>query len=566
LLKIRDGASTSPIEVFIPENIMRALNVIRKTLVVAIVCLTGVTSCRKAPEPQFDLIIRNGNVVDGSGELWFPADVAVKGDTIVKVGRLDETELSAKHIIDARGLTVAPGFIDIHSHSDYSLLVDGTAQSKIRQGVTTEVLGEAPSAGPLKGKATKDLSHYGLKADWKTLGEYFARLQRSGMSVNVASYVGATQIRSCVLGDESRAPTAAETEEMKQLAAEAMRDGAMGLSSSLIVPPDTYLDTRQLTDLASAVKPFGGIYSTHMRSEGQAIFDAIREAITIGEQARMPEVIKLIEEAQAKGLHVTANQYPYVAGQNNLDALIPPWAMEGGREQMLARLGNPALRSRMEKDILNGLPGWFDHYLAMKGWESCVVAGVRSEKNKMHEGKSLEQISKALNKKPTDVVFDLLKDEGGSVPAVYFLMSEEDVRTALQTPWVSIGSDGTAVRPDGILGKGKPHPRWYGTFPRVLGKYVREEKVLALEEAVKKMTSLNAAKLGIEDRGLLKAGKKADITIFSAERVIDKATFENPHQYPEGIEYVIVNGALVIEKGQHLGSKPGRVLYGKGKK
>ncbi|HEU0005252.1 MAG TPA: D-aminoacylase [Terriglobia bacterium] len=557
---------------------------IRIHLVVALVCLTLLSSCRKAPEPQFDLIIRNGNVVDGSGELWFPADVAVKGDTVVKVGRLDETELSAKQTIDAHGLTVAPGFIDIHSHSDYSLLVDGTAQSKIRQGVTTEVLGEAPSAGPLKGKARKDLSQYGLQADWKTLGEYFDRLQKGGMSVNVASYVGATQIRSCVLGDESRAPTAAEVEEMRQLAVEAMHDGAMGLSSSLIVPPDTYLDTRQLTDLASAVQPFGGIYSTHMRSEGQGIFEAIREAVSIGEQAqvpvdiihlkiadkrlwgRMPEVIKVIEEAQAKGLRVTANQYPYVAGQNNLDALIPPWAMEGGREQMLGRLNDAALRTRMEKDIFSGVPGWFDHYLAMKGWESCVVASVKSEKNKVHEGRSIEQISKSLNKKPTDVVFDLLKEEGGSVPAVYFLMSEDDVRTALQTPWVSIGSDGTAVRPDGILGKGKPHPRWYGTFPRVLGKYVREEKVLALEEAIKKMTSLNAAKLGIEDRGLLKAGKKADITIFSADRVIDKATFENPHQYPEGIEYVVVNGTLVIEKGQHLGSKPGRVLYGKGKK
>jgi len=558
--------------------------VTRIRLVAVLVCLTLLSSCRKAPEPEFDLIIRNGHVVDGSGQLWFPADVAVKGDTIVKVGRLEESELSAKKTIDASGLTVAPGFIDIHSHSDYSLLVDGTAQSKIRQGATTEVLGEAPSAGPLKGKATKDLSQYGLQADWKTLGEYFARLERGGVSVNVASYVGATQIRSCVLGDESRAPTAAESEEMQQLAAEAMRDGAMGLSSSLIVPPDTYLDTQQLTDLASAVKPYGGIYSTHIRSEGQGIFDAIGEAVSIGEKAqvpvdiihlkiadkrlwgRMPEVIAVIEEAQAKGLQVGANQYPYVAGQNNLDALIPPWAMEGGREQMLARLNDPAQRARMEKDILNGVPGWFDHYLAMQGWESCVVAGVKSEKNRMHEGKSIEQISKAQNKKPTDVVFDLLKEEGGSVPAVYFLMSEDDVRTALRTPWVSIGSDGTAVRPDGILGKGKPHPRWYGTFPRVLGKYVREEKVLALEEAVKKMTSLNATKLGIDDRGLVKVGKKADITIFSADRVIDKATFENPHQYPEGIEYVIVNGTLVIEKGQHLGSKPGRVLYGKGKK
>jgi N-acyl-D-aspartate/D-glutamate deacylase len=232
---------------------------------------------------------------------------------------------------------------------------------------------------------------------------------------------------------------------------------------------------------------------------------------------------------------------------------------------MLARLGDPAQRARMEKDILNGVAHWFDHYQAMKGWESCVVAEVQSDRNMPYEGKSIEEISKLLGKKPTDVVFDLLKDEGGSVPAIYFLMSEDDVRTALQTPWVSIGSDGTAVRPDGILGKGKPHPRWYGTFPRVLGKYVRQENVLALEEAIRKMTSLNAAKLGLDDRGLLKAGNRADITIFDAERVIDKATFENPHQYPEGIEFVIVNGVLVVEKGQHLGAKPGRILYGKGK-
>jgi N-acyl-D-amino-acid deacylase len=554
----------------------------------AVLCLLfslSLLSCgRKEPEARFDLIVRNGNVVDGSGQLWFPGDVAVKGDEIVKVGRLEEDEMTAKRIIDARGLTVAPGFIDIHSHSDYTLLVDGTAQSKIRQGVTTEVLGEAHSAGPLQGKARLDLSEYGLHADWKTLGEYFARLQKSGISVNVASYVGATQIRSCVLGDESRAPTPEETDQMKQLAAAAMQDGAMGLSSSLIVPPDTYLDTRQLIDLASAVKPYGGIYSTHMRTEGIGILDAVREAITIGEQGEVPvdiihlkvsdkrlwgkmkEVCDLISQAQAKGLRVTANQYPYVAGQNNLDALIPPWAMEGGRVRMLERLNDPALRTRMERDILKGVPGWFDHYTAMKGWESCVVASVKSEKNKPHEGKSIDGISKSLNKKPTDVVFDLLKDEDGSVPAIYFLMSEEDVRTAMQVPWVSIGSDGTAVRPDGILGRGKPHPRWYGTFPRVLGKYVREEKVLALEEAVMKMTFLNAQKLGLENRGLLKAGNKADITIFSADRVIDKATFENPHQYPEGIEYVIVNGIIVLDQSKHLEVKPGKILFGRGKK
>lgn len=561
--------------------VTRHLSLLHPILSILLLVLL-LSGCRKKePDSGFDLIIINGNVVDGSGGLWFPADVAVKGDQIVKVGRLLDKDKNARLVIDAKGLTVSPGFIDIHSHSDFTLLVDGTAQSKIRQGVTTEVLGEAESAGPLLGKAKLDLSEYQLQADWKTLGEYFVRLQRKGISVNVASYVGATQIRSCVLGEESRPPTPEETEQMKQLAAAAMRDGAMGLSSSLIVPPDTYLDTRQLIDLASAVKPFAGIYSTHIRGEGDGILDALREAIAIGEQAQVPvdiihlkiadkrfwgkmkAVCDLIEQAQTRGLKVGANQYPYVAGQNDLVALIPPWAMEGGRSKMLERLNDPDLRARMEKDITAGVKGWYDHYLAMKGWESAVVASVKSAKNKVWEGKSVSQIASGQNKRPFDVVFDLLKEEGGSVPAIYFLMSEDDVRYAMQVPWVSIGSDGSAVRPDGILGNGRPHPRWYGTFPRVLGKYVREEKVLSLEEAIKKMTWLNAEKLGLDDRGILREGKKADITIFSADRIIDKATFENPHQYPEGIEYVIVNGTLVVDKGKHLGTKPGKILYGR---
>ena len=554
------------------------------SLICSLLMMANLVACgKREPTYEFDLVIANGNVLDGSGELWFPADVAIKGDQIVHVGRLEEKEKRARRVIDAKGLTVSPGFIDIHSHSDYSLLVDGTAQSKIRQGVTTEVVGEASSAGPIQGKAKRDLGEYNLQANWKTLGEYFDRLQAGGISVNVASYVGATQVRSCVLGDESRDPTPEEMEQMKQLVREAMRDGAFGLSSSLIVPPDTYLSTQQLIELASQVKPFGGIYSTHIRGEGQGIQPAIQEAITIGEKAQIPvdiihlkiadkrlwgkmkEICGLVEAARARGLQVAANQYPYVAGQNDLVALVPPWAMEGGRAKMLERLSNPSLRARMEKDISTGVKGWFDHYLAMKGWESAVVASIETEKNKGVEGKSVAEIARISHKKPTDVVFDLLKEEGGSVPTVYFLMSEEDVRYALQVPWVSIGSDGTAVRPDGVLGKGKPHPRWYGTFPRVLGKYVREEKVLTLEDAIRKMTSLNAEKLGISDRGLLREGKKADMTIFNAEKVIDKATFENPHQYPEGIEYVIVNGNVVLDKGQHLGTKPGKILFGKGK-
>ncbi len=538
----------------------------------------------KESGPEFDLVITDGTVVDGSGQLWFPADIAIRNDEIVRVGRLEDKQKSARRLISAKGLVVSPGFIDIHSHSDYSLLVDGTAQSKVRQGVTTEVLGEADSAGPIQGKAKVDLSAYNLQVDWTTLGEYLGRLQKSGISVNVASYVGATQVRSCVLGEDSRDPFPEEMEQMKQLVTQAMKDGAFGLSSSLIVPPDTYLSTSQLIELASAVKPFAGIYSTHIRGEGETIREAIQEALAIGGQAQLPvDIIHLkiadkrlwgkmkaicdqIEEARGEGKRITANMYPYIAGQNDLVALIPPWAMEGGRSKMLERLRDFAQRAKMEKDIYGGVKGWFNHYLSMQGWDAARIASVRKEKNKIYEGKSVAEVARIMNKKPTDVVFDLLVEEAGSVPAVYFLMSEEDLRYALQVPWVSIGSDGTAVRPDGILSKGKPHPRWYGTFPRVLGKYVREEKVLSLEDAIRKMTSLNAEKLGIPDRGLLKEGKKADITIFDPDTIIDKATFENPHQYPEGIVYVIVNGAVVLDQGQHLGARPGKVLFGKGGK
>ncbi len=534
------------------------------------------TGCK--PGPAYDLVIVNGRVVDGSGADPIKADVAVIGDTIVHVGSIDpDARARARRVIDARGLVVCPGFIDIHTHSDYPLLVDGTAQSKIRQGVTTEILGESDSAGPIQGKATGS-APYGLQVDWRTLGEYFKRLERSGVSVNVGSFVGATQVRRCVLGEESREPTRAELDQMKRLVTEAMQDGALGLSVALLVPPNTYHTTAQLIELASAVKPFGGIYMTHIRTEGEGIETAIAEALEVGEKAQVPveilhlkiadrrlwgrmkNVCDLIEDARSRGIRASADQYPYVAGQNNLVALVPPWAMEGGRVRMLARLKDPGERRRIEKDLYAGIPGWYNHYLAMSGWEGCLVASVSSEANKKYEGKSIAEIARISGKKPADAVFDLLIDEQGSVPAVYFLMSEEDVRYAVRQPWVSFGSDGSAVRPDGPLGKGKPHPRWYGTFPRVLGKYVREEHVLSLPEAIRKMTSLNAEKLGIEDRGLLRVGRKADITVFDPDRVADRATFENPHQYPVGILCVIVNGVPVIEGEQHLGTRPGRIL------
>ncbi len=544
---------------------------------VLVAALLGTVSCGRQG-PVYDLVIVNGRVVDGSGSAAIDADVAVTGDTIARVGRLDPADRDrARKVIDAQGLTVTPGFIDIHTHSDYPLVADGTAQSAIRQGVTTDILGESDSAGPIQGKVRRS-APYGIEVDWRTLGEYFRRLENQGVSVNVGSFVGATQVRRCVLGEESREPTPAEMAEMKRLVAEAMQDGALGLSCALLVPPNTYHTTPQLIELASAVKPFGGLFLIHIRTEGEGIDTAVREALEVGEKAQVPveilhlkiadrrlwgkmkEVCDLIENARSRGIQASADQYPYIAGQNNLVALVPPWAMEGGRDRMLRRLKDPADRRRIEKDLYAGIPGWYNHYLAMSGWEGCLVASVKTAANKPYEGKSVAEIAKMSGKKPADAVFDLLFDEGGSVPAVYFLMSEEDVRYAMKVPWVSVGSDGSAVRPDGPLGSGKPHPRWYGTFPRVLGRYVREERVLTLEEAVRKMTSLNAEKLGIADRGLLRDGKKADIAVFDAARVIDRATFENPHQYPAGIEYVVVNGVPVLEKGEHLGVKPGKIL------
>ncbi|MBK9168172.1 MAG: D-aminoacylase [Bryobacterales bacterium] len=535
-----------------------------------------VSACAPSGE-RFDLLILNGHVIDGSGAPAVRADVGIRGDTIVRVGDLAAAARSAAQVIDAAGLAVSPGFIDTHSHSDLTLLADGTAQSKIRQGVTTEVLGESESAGPITGKAPRG-GAYGVTPDWTTLGGYFDRLDREGISVNVASYVGSLQVRLCVLGaEESREPTAEETAEMKRLVRQAMEDGAFGLSSALTVPPQTYVSTQQLIDMAMEVKPFGGIYATHTRS-GKTSLDGMEEAIRIGESAgigvefvhlnntdrkmwgKVHLMRDLIEGGRNRGLAVTASRYPYIAGQNNLRAILPPWALEGSREEMLARLRDPALRRRMERDIYGGIAGWFNHYLLMGSWDNVRVATVREAANEKFVGKSASEMAAMRKTSPTGAIFDLLLDEGGSVPAVYFMMSEEDVKYTLKLPWVSIGSDGYALRPDGLLGRGKPHPRSYGTFPRVLGKYVREEGVLTWEEAVHKMTALSAEKLGIKDRGLLRAGMKADIAIFDRGTVADKATFEDPHQYPVGIEYVIVNGVTVLERGTHLGTKPGRAL------
>jgi len=536
-------------------------------------------------EPEYDILITGGLVVDGTGAPGYYADIGIRGDRIAAVGNLSKA--SAGRVIEARGLVVAPGIIDIHTHSDYSLLVDGNAESKIRQGVTTEILGEATSAGPLpkegKDQAKLESPPYGVKIDWNTLGEYFKRLKTSGSSVNVGSFVGSLTVRRYVLGDTNREATTEEREKMAGLVREAMQEGALGVASSLLGSP---LTTAELITMAKAAGEYGGIYSTHIRDEGGKIFESLDEAFLIGREARvpvdvlhlkiaerklwgeMPRVLEKFEEARSSGLQVTANMYPYIAGQNDLGSLIPPQGWEGGKEAMLARLRDPKWREEFRKILYAGsLPNWYNHYTASAGWESMLIVSAKAEKNRGLVGMTMDQVIAMRDKgEPTDVLYDILLEEDGSVPTIFFLMTEKDVRTAMVSHLVSFGSDGAAVKPEGVLGQGKPHPRWYGTFPRTLGKYVREEKVLPLETAILKMTWMNAQKLGLRDRGLVREGMAGDLFLFDPDRIIDRATFSDPHQFPEGVEYVLVNGQVVIDQGKHTGLKPGLILYGPGKK
>ncbi len=535
-----------------------------------------------AAAPQdFDLLIRGGRIVDGTGNPSFLGDIGVTGNRIAAMGHLAGAK--GKRTIDATGLTVAPGFIDIHNHSDYTLVADGNAQSMIRQGVTSMILGEGESAAPIGGKqhpSTKRVLLHDAPADWTDFNGYFARLLRQGISTNIGTYVGSSQIWTYVHGEQAGPPTAAELDQMRALVREAMQQGALGVSSSLSGPPGSWIDTDTLVAMCEAAAPFGGSYSTHMRTEGRGVFESVAEAIEIGRRAHVPvdiihlkiaehtmwgqmaELTATIARAREQGQEVQANVYPYRAGQNDLASIIPPWAHEGGAEAMIRRLKDPALRARLANEILHGIPGsnWYDHYTATGGWDGMLLVSLANPAYKKFEGMRMNQVIDALGKPPLDVLFELLEANGGSVPTVYFHHSEEDMRYALRQPFVSIGSDGTAVANEGPLAAGHPHPRYYGTFPRILGRYVREDKVLSMEEAIRKMTSANAAKIGIFDRGILRPGMMADISIFDAARIIDNATFEKPHQYATGVEYVMVNGTIVLDRGRHTGARPGTIL------
>ncbi|MFQ5732538.1 MAG: amidohydrolase family protein [Planctomycetaceae bacterium] len=534
-----------------------------------------------AAEEPYDILIRNGRIVDGTGNPWFNGDVAIRGGRIVVIHRRSRLSAkSAKHVIDAKGLVVAPGFIDIHSHSDYRLLEDGRAQSKIRQGVTTEILGEGSSAGPFQQQLpARSVKVAGKIVRLRTLGDYFRTVEKAGISVNVASYVGIGNVWRCVMGDSFARPSESDFQRMETLVDEAMKDGALGLSSQLMMPPGSLAKTADIIRLCKVVKRYGGLYSTHIRNEGLGVIDSVKEAIAIGEKAgvpvdvihlkiadqklwgRMPQVVALIEAARKRGVNVQANVYPYTRGNNNLVSIIPPWAHEGGRRKLIERLKDPELRPRLKRDINNGVKGWYNHYTAVgKDWGRMLVSA-----DNAYRGLTMDRVMKSRTAGKTnpdllDELFQILIENNGSVGTVYAHHTGKDMTFALKQPWCSVGSDGSAFAVKGPLRRGNPHPRNFGTFPRVLGVYVRELKLLRLEDAVRKMTSLNANKVGLKRRGLLKPGFFADVTIFNPATVIDRATYTAPFQYPVGIEYVIVNGQLVLAKGKQTGAKPGRAL------
>ena len=518
---------------------------------------------------DFDLLIRGGTIVDGTGNPAFVGDLGIKGGRIAAMGRL--AGRTAARSIDASGLTVAPGFIDIHNHSDTTIVLDGDAQSMVRQGVTSMIFGEGGSAAP--------------SARWKDFRAYFAQLMQQGISTNIGSYVGSSEIWTFVHGQKAGPPTVEELDRMRSLVRVAMEQGALGVASSLSGPPGSWIDTDTLVTMCEVASKYGGIYSTHMRTEGRGVFESVAEAIDIGRRAnvpvdiihlkiaehqmwgQMPELTATIAAARARGLEVQANVYPYRAGQNNLASIIPPWAHEGGAKVMIERLKDPSLRARLDEEINHGIAGtnWYNHYTATGGWEGMLLVSLSNPKYTQFEGKRMSEVIRALNKPGIDVLFELLENNNGSVPTVYFHHAEDDMRYAMKQPWVSIGSDGTAVTETGPLAAGNPHPRYFGTFPRVLARYVREEKLISMEEAIRKMTSANAAKVRQYDRGLLRAGMAADVTVFNAATIVDHATYEKPHQYATGVEYVVVNGRVVLDRGVHTGARAGVILYGPGR-
>jgi dihydroorotase/N-acyl-D-amino-acid deacylase len=542
------------------------------------------TWAQASSAPPYDLVITNGHIIDGTGSPWYSGDLGIRDGKVAAIGNL--SDVRSKRKIDAHGMVVAPGYIDMLGQSELTILVDPRLPSKLYQGITTEITGEGGSAAPLNDAIIQaDLAgyeHYRITPDWRNFRQYFARLEKQGMGINLASYVGATQVRRMVLGDADVQPTPRQLGQMKEFVRQAMQDGAVGVSTSLEYAPAPYAKTEELIALAGEASKYSGIYATHMRNESDSVLEAIDEALRIGREARvpveiwhlkvagkgnwgrMPEVVAKISAARSQGMDVTADTYAYPAWFNSFSAFIPPWAHDGGDAKLIERLKDPAMRARMRKDMMTPSKDWDNEWVEIPGPEAILIGVVQNPKLLPLQGKRLSEVARLWNKDPMDALFDLLIEDNAFTSVAVFGMSEPDVALALQQPWVSVDNDSSGSSPEGILGQEHPHPRAYGTYPRILRKYVREEKKLTLEDAIRKFSALPAQRMRLTDRGVLKEGMWADVVIFDPATIHDVATFENPNQLSQGMDYVLVNGVPVIDQGKMTGALPGKVLRGAG--
>jgi N-acyl-D-amino-acid deacylase len=561
-------------------------NNLTKSLLITVIFLLTVVHLLRAQSPgsPFDLVITNGHIIDGTGSPWYSGDVGIRGGKIAAIGNLSDTQRT--RTIDVHGMVVAPGFIDMLGQSELTILVDPRLPSKIYQGITTEITGEGDSAAPLNDAIIQakrhTYDHYHVTPDWRSFQQYFARLEKQGMGINLASYVGATQVRRMVLGDDDKQPTPAQLDQMRELVRQAMPEGAVGVSTALEYSPAPYAKTDELIALASEASKFGGIYATHMRDESNSVLSAIDEALRIGREGhipveiwhlkvagkanwgRMPEVVAKITSARAEGMDITADTYAYTAWFNDFSAFIPAWAHDGGNAKLIERLKDPAMRARIRKDMMTPSNTWDNEWEEISGPQDILIGVVKNPKLLPLQGKRLSEVAKLQNKDPMDALFDLLIEDNALTEVAVFGMSEPDIVLALQQPWVAFDNDSAGASPEGILGQEHPHPRAYGTFPRILRKYVREEKKLTLEDAIRKFSALPAQRMRLTDRGVLKAGMWADVVVFDPATIRDLATFENPNQLSQGMEYVLVNGVAVIDQGKQTGALPGKVLRGAG--
>src|SRR5213080_1121244 len=556
----------------------------------AVVALSYVTSPTRGvetplPGTKFDLLIKGGTVYDGGGGEGRAVDVTVRGDRITGVG--DFHNASAKNVIDARGLAVAPGFINTLSWSNESLIQDGRSQSEIRQGVTTEIMGEGESMGPVNDRVRQYMLNqqsdikYDIK--WNTLADYLQYLERRGISCNVASFIGATTIRENVIGFEDKPPTAQQLDEMRELVRKEMEAGALGIGTSLMYPPAFYAKTEELVELCKVAARYQGKYISHIRSEGNQLLPALEELIRISREAALPaevyhikaagkknwplldQMIVRIEAARKEGLKITADMYAYTASGTGLDACLPPWTQDGGYPALFTRLRDKATREKIAAEVRTDSDAWENIYLSVGSPDKILLVGFKSELLKPLTGKSLAEVAKVRGKDPVETIMDLLVEDESRISAIYFEMSEENVRKEMTKPWISFGSDEASQAPEGVFLKSNPHPRAYGNFARVLGKYVREEKLISLSDAVRRLSGLPATNLGLDRRGFIKEGMFADLVVFDPATIADRATFVQPHQYAAGVKHVFVNGQQVLKDGEHTGATPGRALSGPGK-